>query len=348
MEDFARLARVLVLASALTASALSAADPAVPRFALATTLAVGGEGRWDYIAYAAASDRLYVPRSTHVMVLDATSGALVADIPGTKGVHGVALVPEVGRGFTSNGGDGTVTIFDLKTAAVLGSVAAKPDADCIIYDPASRKVLAFCGDAEAVVAIPADVAVSGAAGAAVDLGGKPEYAVADGHGKVYVNLVDKDQVAVLDTATMTVTARWPTAPGARPTGMAMDLEGRRLIVGCRNQKLVVMGADGGRVLADLPIGPGVDATAFSAGCALASCGDATLSVARADAAGHFAIVQTVTTLPGARTMAVDPTGRRIWLPTAELEPVAASAANPHPRPTPKAGTFKLVVVARDP
>ena len=341
-----RLASALVLFGALATSTLTAAEAVLPHYALATTLAVGGEGRWDYIACSAAGDRLYVPRSTHVMVLDAVTGALVADIPGTKGVHGVALVPEVGRGFTSNGGDATVTIFDLASSAVLGSIAAKPDADCIIYDPASRQVLAFCGDAEAVVPIPADVAIGGAAKPAVDLGGKPEYAVADGHGKVYVNLVDKDQVAVLDTATMTVTARWPTAPGARPTGMAMDRNGRRLIVGCRNQKLVVMSADDGHVIADLPIGPGVDATAFSAGCALASCGDATLSVARADDDGHFSIIQTVATLPGARTMAVDPTGRHIWLPTAELEPVAASAANPHPRPTPKPGSFKIVVIGR--
>ena len=181
----------------------------------------------------------------------------------------------------------------------------------------------------------------------MDLGGKPEYAVADGHGKVYVNLVDKDQVAVLDTATMSVTARWPTAPGARPTGMAMDRDGRTLFVGCRNQKLVVMGADDGHIIADLPIGSGVDATAFSAGCALASCGDATLSVARADDAGHFRIIQTVATLPGARTMVVDPTGRRIYLPTAELEPAAAATgSNPHPRPTPKPGSFKIVVIGR--
>ena len=146
MPASTRLASVLVIACALATDALPGADPTVPHFAVATTLAVGGEGRWDYITYSASGDRLYVPRSSHVMVLDATSGALVADIPGTKGVHGVALVPEVGRGFTSNGGDGTVTIFDLKTSAVLGSIAAKPDADCIIYDPASRQVLAFCGD----------------------------------------------------------------------------------------------------------------------------------------------------------------------------------------------------------
>ncbi len=347
MAISSRLASALVLIGAMVQTMLSGADAVLPHYALATTLAVGGEGRWDYIACSAAGDRLYVPRSSHVMVLDATSGDLVADIPGTTGVHGVVLVPEVGRGFTSNGGDATVTIFDLKTSAVLGTIAAKPDADCIIYDPASRRVLAFCGDAEAVVPIAADVAVGGAAGPAVDLGGKPEYAVADGLGKVYVNLVDKDQVAVLDTATMTVTARWSTAPGARPTGMSMDRDGRKLFVGCRNQKLVVMGADDGRVIADLPIGAGVDATAFSAGCALASCGDATLSVARADADGHFKVIQTVATLPGARTMAVDPTGRRIWLPTAALEPAAAaSAANPHPRPTPKPGTFRIVVVAR--
>jgi len=339
-----RLAVVLALAALAGAWA---ADAGAPSFAVATTLKVGGEGRWDYLVCDPTGQRLYVPRSTHVQVLDAASGALLADIPGTPGVHGVALVPEVGRGFTSNGGDGTVTIFDLATAHVLGTVAAAADADCIIYDPASRKVLAFCGDANVVVPIPADLAVTGAAEPAVALGGAPEYAVADGLGRVYVNLVDRNEVAVLDTRAMAVVARWPTAPGTRPTAMAMDPATRRLFVGCRNQKLVVMDATGGQVLADLAIGSGVDATAFTGGCALASCGDGTLSVARADAAGRFAVIQTVPTRAGARTMAIDPHGGRVYLPTADLAPAPApSAATPHPRPQPVPGSFAIVVVAR--
>ncbi|HVM48305.1 MAG TPA: hypothetical protein VMU04_09775, partial [Candidatus Acidoferrum sp.] len=286
---------------------------------------------------------LYVPRSTHTMVLDARTGKTVADIPGQKRNHGVALVPSAGRGFITDGADASVTVFDLKSYAVLGKVKTAEDADGVIYDPASGKVLVVCGDAGVMVPISPDLdPATGKADAAVELGGKPEFLAADGKGKAYINLVDKNQVAVVDTRAMKVLNKWPTAPGGSPVGMAMDVKGRRLFVGCRRPpKLIVMDADSGKVLADLPIGAGVDATKFG-GDAFASCGDGTLTVVRETAPGEFKVLQTVKTPRGARTMGIDPAAHTLYLPTAELEPPAPGQS----RPRPKAGTFMIVVVSR--
>jgi hypothetical protein len=303
---------------------------------------VGGEGGWDYVTVDPEHKLLYVPRSTHTMVLDATTGKTVADIPGQQRNHGVAIVPGAGRGFITDGKDASVTVFDLKTYAVLGKVRTADDADGVIYDPSSGNVLVVCGDAGVVVPIPADVDLkTGKADPAVDLGGKPEFLVADGQGKAYINLVDKDQVAVLDTKTMKVVGKWATSPGGSPVGMAMDRAQRRLFVGCRKpQKLIVMSADDGKVIADLPIGAGVDATRFD-GDAFASCRDGTLAVARETASGKFEIVQNVPTPRGARTMDVDPTTHTIYLPTAEFGPPVEGQNRPQAKP----GTFMVVVVS---
>jgi DNA-binding beta-propeller fold protein YncE len=302
----------------LAAGPARGADEPAAVYQLASKLDIGGPGGFDYITIDAAGKTLYVPRSSHTLVLDAATGKTIADIPESNRNHGVALAPEAGRGFISNGGDGTVSIFDLKTNAVLGKVKAAADADCIIYDPASHFVLAFCGDADCVVPIRADTdPTTGSALPAIDLGGKPEYAVADGKGKVFVNIQSKDEVAVIDTKTLTVLNRWPVAPGSKPTGMSMDRAKGRLYVGCRNKKMIVMSAEDGKVLADLPIGERVDATAFDRGCALASCGDGTLTVIRETAPGQFAVVQTLPTVAGARTMAVDSNTGTVYLPAKE-------------------------------
>jgi DNA-binding beta-propeller fold protein YncE len=306
------------------------------------TFHVGGEGGWDYLTVDPEHKLLFVPRSTHTMVLDANTGKTVADIPGQKRNHGVAVVPSAGRGFITDGADGSVTVFDLKTYAVLGKIKTADDADGVIYDSASGKVLVVCGDAGVMIPISPnlDLATS-KADAAVELGGKPEFLAADGKGKAYINLVDKDQVAVVDTSTMKVVNKWPTAPGGSPVGMAMDPARRRLFVGCRKpQKLIVMSADDGKVLADLPIGAGVDATKFDSD-AFASCGDGTLAVARETAPGRFEIVQTVQTPRGARTMGIDPTTHKLYLPTAELEPTSGGQGRPRPKP----GSFMIVVVS---
>ena len=308
------------------------------------TFQVGGDGGWDYITVDSAGSRLYVTRSTHTMVIDAKSGKTIGDIPGQKRSHGVALVPAVGRGFISDGGgDGALEIFDLKTNEVLGTIAAMPDADGIIYDNATDQVLAVSGDGGALMTLSPNVDPhTGKIDAPIDLGGKPEFLVADGTGKAYINLEDKDMVAVVDLKQRKVIARWPVAPGGHPVGMAMDKSKRLLFIGCRNpQKMIVMSADDGKILGTLPIGMGVDATKFDGKQAFASCWDGKLVVVSEKAPGKFDVVQTVQTPQGARTMTVDPSTETIFLPTAEMEPAPAGS-----RPRPKPGTFKIVVVTR--
>ena len=331
---------------ALTASFAHAQSSPTPGttgpYHVSQTFQVAGEGGWDYLTVDPDHKLLFVPRSTHTMILDASTGKTIADIPGQKRNHGVALVPSAGRGFITDGEDASVTVFDLKTYSVLGKIKVAEDADGVIYDPASGKVLVVCGDAGSMIPISPDLDLTtGKADAAVGLGGKPEFLAADGQGKAFINLVDKDQVAVVDTRTMKVLDKWPTSPGGSPVGMSMDVARRRLFVGCRKpQKLVIMSADDGKVLADFPIGAGVDATKFD-GDAFASCGDGTLTVTRETTPGKFQVIQTVQTPRGARTMGIDPATHTLYLPTAELEPPAEGQSRPRPKP----GSFMIVVVS---
>jgi streptogramin lyase len=234
-------------------------------------------------------------------------------------------------------------IFDLKTNAVLGVIAAQPDADGIVFDSASGRVLVVSGDNGVLMSLKPDIDPrTGKLDPPIDLGGKPEFLAADGKGNVYINLTDKNEIGVVDLKTRKVTARWPVAPGGAPVGMSMDTNKRLLFIGCRKpQKLIVMSADDGKVLADLPIGAGVDATKTDGSLAFASCADGSLAVARETSPGKFEIVQTVKTLPGARTMGVDSTTHLIYLPTSEFE-----AATPGARPRSKSGTFMIIVVGR--
>ncbi len=310
----------------------------------AKTFQIGGQGGWDYLTVDPQTHRLYVPRGTHTMVIDSESGKTVADITGQKTAHGVAIVPEAGRGFISDGGgNGAIVIFDLKTNAVLGSLAAQPDADGIIFDSASARVLVVSGDKGVLMSFKPDIdPKTGKIDAPIALGGAPEFLASDEAGKVYINLMDKNEVAVVDIKARKVVARWPVAPGGAPVGMSIDTKNRRLFIGCRKpQKLIVMSTDNGKVVADLPIGEGVDATKIDDGQAFASCRDGTLAVAAETSPGKFEVVQTVKTPQGARTMGVDPATHRIYLPTAEFEP-----AKPGGRAAAKPGTFMIVVVAR--
>jgi hypothetical protein len=329
---------------AVVSFTLSGRVAAQGTWAVEKTFHVGGEGGWDYVTLDAKNHRLYVPRSTHTMVIDAESGKTVADIPGQKHNHGVALVPQAGRGFISDG-SGAVVIFDLKTNAVLGTVTAQPDADGIIFDKASGLVLVVSGDNGVLMTLKPDADPKTASiDPPIDLGGKPEFLASDGAGKVYVNLEDKNQVAVVDLKARKVLAHWPVAPGGSPVGLSIDTEKRRLLIGCRNpQKLIVMSTDDGKVLADLPIGAGVDATKFDGHQAFASCRDGRLEVAGEGASGKFEIVQTVATPVGARTMDVDPEMHKVYLATAEFEEPAPGAKG---RPVAKPGSFMIVVVAR--
>jgi hypothetical protein len=335
------LAGLLIAVVSFTLSARVAAQG---NWAVEKTFHIGGEGGMDYITLDAQNHRLYVPRSTHTMVIDADSGKTIADIPGQKHNHGVAVAPEAGRGFITDG-EGSVVIFDLKTNAVLGTLKARPDADGIIYDKATGLVLVSCGDEGVLLTIKPDVdPKTGSIDAPIDLGGKPEFLAADGAGKVYVNLEDKDQIAVVDLKARKVLAHWPVTPGGSPVGLSIDTTKHRLFVGCRKpQKLIVMSTDDGKVLGDLPIGAGVDATKFDGQQAFASCRDGKMSVVGETSPGKFEIVQTVTTAIGAKTMDVDPETHRAYLPTFEFEEQKPGATG---RPAAKPGTFMIVVVAR--
>jgi DNA-binding beta-propeller fold protein YncE len=334
--------------TALTVLLFAGVLPAVAQanWEVARTFKIGGEGGWDYLTVDAQSHRLFVPRSTHTLVIDSESGKTLADIPGQKIAHGVVIFPEAGRGFISDGGgDGGIVIFDLKTYAILGTIVAQKDADGIIYDPASRRVVVVSGDNGVMMSLNPDVdPKTGKIDPPIDLGGAPEFLASDGAGKIYVNLMDKNVVAVVDFKTRKVVARWPVAPGGAPVGMSIDTKKHRLVIGCRKpQKLIVMSTDSGKVLAALPIGPGVDAAIIDEGQALASCGDGTLAVAGETPPGKFKIMQTLKTRPGARTMGLDPTTHRIYLPTAEVEERKPGATG---RPAMKPGTFMIIVAAR--
>jgi len=300
------------------------------------TFPIGGTGSWDYLTLDSRTHRLYVPRSTHTMVIDTESGKPIAGIPGQSNAHGVALA--AGRGFISDGGgDGAVIIFDLKTNAVLGSIKTLPDTDGIIYDPHSNNILVVSGRGKALMWFKPDIdPLNGRIGEPVALHGEPEFLAADASGKVYINLMDTHDVAVVDLKSRMVVSNWPVAPGGLPVGMALDETLGRLYIGCRGpRKLIVMNTKDGKVLAGMPIGASVDAVKLYKGQAFASTAGSQLFVSNGER-----IVQTVTTGEGARTMAVDPATGHIYLPTADYE----TAANG--KRTQKPGSFKILVVAR--
>lgn len=310
------------------------AEPA--SFKVVKTLPVGGDGGFDFATLDLDGKYLYLPRSTHTQVVDVSDGKVVGDIQNNSRSHGVALVPELGRGFISNGGDGTVQVFDIKSNASLGRIKAADDVDCIIFDPTTNDILVMCGDAHEMIAIAADVNVdSGKAKATVDLGGKPEFAAVDRKGYVFVDLVDKNEVALVDIGKAEVTSKWSVAPGEKPTSMAFDPKTKRLFIGCRNQKLIVMDASDGRVVADLPIGAGVDATVIHEGRVFSSCGDGHLIVVRETSPDKFEVEQIAETAPRAKTMAVDSHTGKIFLPTADGQ---GRSITP--------GSFRVLVVDR--
>lgn len=327
----------------LAALLLLAAMPCVAQtnWSVTQTFHIGGEGGWDYVTVDSPNHRLFVTRATHTMAIDTDSGKVLGDISGQVRSHGVALVPKLNRGFiTDGGGTGAIIIFDLKTYAVLGRIPAVPDADGIIYDAKLDRVLAVSGDGNALITFSPDIdPKNGKLDPLIPLGGAPEFLASDGTGKAFINLEDKNVVAVVDLKTRKVVSRWPVAPAGRPVGMSMDIAAHRLFIGCRGpQKLVVMSTESGKIDAELPIGAGVDATIAAEGQAFASAGDGTLTVA-GEKDGKFEVVQTVKTPPAARTMGIDTETHRIYLPTAEMLPTTNG------RPSPKPGTFMIVVVA---
>ena len=320
-------------------------DAARPTYKVTGRFPVSGEGGWDYLAVDPTSHRLFVSRSTHVMVIDTESGKVLGDIPSTEGVHGIALAPDLKRGFTSNGRSSTVTVFDLGTLKATSRVKTTGEnPDAILFEPVTRRIFTFNGRGKNATAIDA---LSGDVAGTVPLGGKPEFCASDASGRIFVNIEDKSEVAVIDARKLTVQARWPLAPCAEPSGMAIDQKGQRLFVGCGNHLLAVMSAIDGHILSTLPIGEGNDAVAFDpeTGIIFASNGDGTLTLVRETTPGGFAVVQTVATKKGARTLAVDTRTHRAFLPAAAFgPPPPPTAESPRPRPVLVPGSFEILVV----
>lgn len=315
-------------------------------YRLINTYKLGGEGGWDYLVIDSSARRLYISRATHVIVIDADSGQPVADIPDTPGVHGIALAPELGRGFISNGREGTVTIFDMQTWKAITKVKAGENPDAILYDPATKRVFAFNGRSQDATAIDAEKnTVLGT----IKLGGKPEFAASGGKGEVFVNIEDKSEILAIDAKKLEVKSRWPLAPCQEPSGLAIDRKNRRLFAGCDNKMMAVVDADSGKVLATPAIGDGVDANGFDPGTgfAFASCGEGVLTVVKEESPNKFSVVESVTTQSGARTMALDDKTHNVYVVTAKFgPPPAPTADNPRPRRTILPDSFVVLVYGR--
>ena len=315
-------------------------------------ITIGGEGSWDYLI--ADGGRVYVSHTNEVDVVDTKTGEIAGKITDLHGVHGIAIASEFGRGYISNGRSNTVTIFDLKTLAKIGAdVPTGKNPDAIIYDPGSKRIFTFNGSSNDATAIDAK---DGTVAGTIPLDGKPEFAAGDGKGHVYVNIEDKSSVYDIDSKKLTVVHKWSLAPCEEPSGLAMDTKTRRIFSGCSNKMVAVMNADTGKVVATLPIGKGVDATAFDPGTGYIfnSCGqDAVLSVIHEDSPDKYSVVENVKTQAGARTMALDEQTHNVYLAIAEFEAAAPAPpagadgkAAPRPRRKMVAGSFGLLVFGK--
>jgi len=303
--------RVLVSIAALAALGMPVAGPSGYRETNKVT--IPGPTGWDYVTVDSASRRVYVSHATQVEVLDADTLKVVGSIPGTPGVHGIAIAPEIGKGFITAGKADAVVMFDLATLKNLGQVSTGKKPDAITYDPATKRIFAMNGSSDSATAINAE---NGTVSGAIELGGGPEFTVADGKGNLWVNLEDKSELLHLDSQTMTVKDRWPVAPCEEPSALSFDAQNRRLFVGCHNHLMAVVDADSGKVLGTYPIGDHVDASAFDAAARLVflSTGDGHISIYRQDTADKYTLLENLSTYPGSKTMGFDPKTHRIFVP----------------------------------
>ncbi|HEY4107855.1 YncE family protein [Puia sp.] len=306
-------------------------------FSLTRSFPIGSPGGWDYISVG-PDKKLYVSHGTRVNILDQQTGDSVGVIPNTTGVHGIAFDEPAGKGYTSNGRLNNVTVFNIKTSAILRQIATGQNPDAILYDPFSKKIVTCNGRSHDLTVIDA---ASEQVVATIALDGKPETAVSDDAGKIYVNIEDKNKITVVDIRTNAVVTSWPlTAEG--PTGLAIDTKTKRLFAGC-DKFLVVMDAGSGAIVEKLPIGDGCDGVGFDSGLKMvfASCGEGMLTVIKEGSAASFKVIGNVPTKRSARTVAVDEKTHQVYLPAAETEPAAAGQ-----RPKQKPGTFQVLVVSR--
>jgi len=332
---------VLLLSLILTPAASPASSPGY----LIKTWKLGGEGGWDYLTIDPDSRRLYISRAAKVIVIDADSGKPVGEISDTPGVHGIALAPEFGKGFVSNGRENTVSVFDLKTLSTTRKIKVGAGHDAILYDPATNRVFPFNAHSQDATAIDADKeSVVGT----IPLGSKPEFAQSDAKGTIFVNMEDKNSLYALDPTKLTVKSKWALPGCEGPTGLAIDGAHRRLFSGC-DKIMAITDADSGKELANPPVGDGVDATGYDdeTGLAFASAGEGKLTVVQSEGGDRYRVVEDVPTQRGARTMALDPKTHNVYLVTAQFGPrPAATAQDPHPRPAILPDSFVVLVVGK--
>ena len=350
---------IIAFALLLLSAGVVPAAPQNSGYRVIRTIKLGGEGNWDYVTVDADARRVYIPRSTHIMVIDEDSGKVIGDIQGMNGLHGVAVAPEFNRGFVTGNKteqEGTIYIFDLKTLKLTSSIKSNSvDTDSLIYDPSSKRVFVNNGDGMKLTVV--DAATEKVVGT-LAFNANPEAAAADGKGSIFQDYEDKGQVIEYDAKTLTIKNKWPTAPCVSPVGMAMDKANRRLYVGCRGKGtapglLVVMNADNGKVVASMPIGIGVDGNVFDPGTGniFATCRDSgdgktgATYVFHADSPDKISLVATVKTIYGARTVALDPKSHHIFsIGTEQNDPPAPGAKNPRPRPV--LSTFELLEIGK--
>lgn len=331
-------AAALLFASTLALPSLSAQTPS---YHIAQRSLLGGEGGWDYVIPDPSSHRLFIARQTRLMVVDENSGKVVGEVTGINGAHGTAIAPGTGHGFATSSEDRSIVMFDPKTLNVLSRIPAEEDADAIVYDAPSGRVFSMNGDAASSTVVDAR---TGTLITNISLGGKPEYAVSAGDGKIYVNLEDKDQIVEIDSRTASVVRRWPTAPCKTPSALAIDTAHHRLFSGCRSGVMAISDYQAGKVITTVPIGKGVDAAGYdpATGDAFASNGDGTFTVIHQDSPDQYHVAQTLTTPVGSRNMGLDPTNHKIFVVAAKFGPVPPGARRGPVLPN----TFTLLTIER--
>jgi YVTN family beta-propeller protein len=324
---------------------LSQAQLAKSQYKIGNKISLPGDDGWDYLTVDEPTGRLFVSHGTQMQVVDLKTGKLLGTIPDTKGIHGIALAPDLNKGFTSNGRDSSVTVFNLQTLLVITKIkvtGANPDA--IVYDSLTHRVFTFNGKSNNSTVI--DATTNRVIGT-IALDGKPEFSVSDGQGSLFVNIEDKSEVSWIDPVTMKVKETWSLSPGQEPSGMALDKVNHLLFCVCDNKLMVIMNSENGTVLTTVPIGEHVDGCAFDPVLrrAYSSNGEGTMTVIQEENNNKFSVVENVPTQKGARTIALDKKTHHIYLPTAEYLPAPpATSENPNPRPPVKPGTFIVLDV----
>jgi len=336
MKTTSRTITTVMLTAMTLNFAPSPARAAEVNYQLLKSIPVGGEGGWDYLSVDSAGRRLYVSHGAKAVVIDLDQETVVGEITNTPGIHGIAVAPKLNRAFTSNGRENKVSVVDTKTLETLSRIETGENPDAIFFEPLREEIYTFNGRGKNATVIDAKTAK---VVATISLGGKPEFAQADG-ARIFVNIEDKNEVAVIDTAKHEVVAHWPIAPGEGASGMAIDVKNHRLFLGA-DKLMVMLNYDSGKVVGSVPIGDGVDANAFDPAMqlAFASCRDGTTTIAHEDAPDKLTVVQTLKTARGSRTMTIDPTTHKIYLAAVDYE----KGSEGERRPKAVADSFKILV-----